>query len=665
MVRLWRSFNLKRVRRTTRAGASLLLSLLAVAGNLAHAADPQPYKVEFTDTPDKALNDMLKGTSDLDNLRKTAPVGPFGLIGRAHADITRLKTVLDSFGYYQGSVQITIDSLPLDDPALNDDLVNRAAKVDARVVVGFTLGPLFHLGTITLPDNLPPSAAAALKLSTGDPAVAADVLAAADRVRQTLADDGYAFAKVKPPHAKEVSARQVLNVSLDITPGERYRLGEIRLVGLQQTNAAYVRKRLLIHPGDEYRATAIEKARQDLLATAVFTQVTVKLDPAPDATGRVALTFNFRERKPHLVGLTGAYSSDLGISSGVKWTQREVTGNADALTLSANVIDLGGGTASTGVGYDLNGTYVIPDWKTRDQTLQVQLGALRQSLNAYDQTAVTTGLSVIRKLSPVWTLSAGATVEREQITQEAPPDVAESVAVGCTRDVAPPLTGTTEPRCIYHYTLVGIPLTGTFNSTGLDSPLADATRGVRASLTLTPTFSIGHQSSEFLVTQLTAAAYFDLNKWGLASTAGRSVLAVRGLEGLAAGASEYSLPPDQRFYAGGSGTIRGYRYQSVGPTFQDGNPIGGTAIQAGSVEFRQRVGAALGFATFIDAGNVSRSLDPVSGSFKVGVGAGVRYYTALGPLRIDLAVPLQRRSGPGVANPDDAFEIYIGLGQAF
>jgi translocation and assembly module TamA len=426
-----------------------------------------------------------------------------------------------------------------------------------------------------------------------------------------------------------------------------------------------VRRRLLIHPGDEYRATAIEKARQDLLATAVFTQVTVKLDPAPDAAGRIALTFNFRERKPRLVGLTGAYSSDLGISAGVKWTKREITGNADALTLSANVIDLGGGTASTGVGYDLNGTYVIPDWTTRDQTLQVQLGALRQSLNAYDQTAVTSGLSVIRKVSPLWTVSAGATVEREQITQEAPPDVAESIAVGCTQDIAPPRAGTTEPRCVYHYTLLGLPLTGTFNNTGLDSPLADATKGVRASLTLTPTFSIGHQTSEFLVTQLTASAYVDMNKWGLASTAGRSVLAVRGLAGFAAGASEYSLPPDQRFYAGGSGTIRGYRYQSVGPTFQDGNPIGGTAIQAGSLEFRQRVGASLGFATFVDAGNVSRSLNPLSGSLKVGVGAGVRYYTALGPLRIDLAVPLQRRTGAGVVQPDDAFEIYIGLGQAF
>ena len=103
----------------------------------------------------------------------------------------------------------------------------------------------------------------------------------------------------------------------------------------------------------------------------------------------------------------------------------------------------------------------------------------------------------------------------------------------------------------------------------------------------------------------------------------------------------------------------------MGPAFPDGNPIGGTAINAGTIEFRQRVGAALGFATFVDAGNASSNLDPFRGNLKVGVGAGVRYYTALGPLRVDLAFPLQRRSGPGVVNPDDAFEVYIGLGQAF
>jgi translocation and assembly module TamA len=179
---------------------------------------------------------------------------------------------------------------------------------------------------------------------------------------------------------------------------------------------------------------------------------------------------------------------------------------------------------------------------------------------------------------------------------------------------------------------------------------------------VTPTYSIGHPSSRFFVTQATGSVYFDLNDIGLNKTPGRSILALRALGGLAAGAGEFSLPPDQRFYAGGSGTIRGYRYQAVGPLFPNGNPIGGTAINAGTIEFRQRIGTNFGTAFFVDGGNVSKNLSPFHGNPRFGAGAGVRYYTPIGPVRVDFALPIQRRSGP---NPDDAFEIYIGLGQAF
>jgi translocation and assembly module TamA len=62
---------------------------------------------------------------------------------------------------------------------------------------------------------------------------------------------------------------------------------------------------------------------------------------------------------------------------------------------------------------------------------------------------------------------------------------------------------------------------------------------------------------------------------------------------------------------------------------------------------------------------VSNNLNPIGGALKAGAGVGLRYYTPIGPIRLDVALPLQRRSGPNVANPDDSFEIYIGLGQAF
>jgi translocation and assembly module TamA len=159
--------------------------------------------------------------------------------------------------------------------------------------------------------------------------------------------------------------------------------------------------------------------------------------------------------------------------------------------------------------------------------------------------------------------------------------------------------------------------------------------------------------------------YLDMHNLFPGVDPGRSVIAARALAGMVRGTVWYNLPPDQRFYAGGSGTVRGYRFQSVGPQYElpdgtpSGIPTGGTSLQALGLELRQRVGMNFGFVVFVDGGGVSQSAAPFSGLFRVGVGTGVRYYTPIGPIRFDVAVPTNRRPN------DDSFEIYIGLGQAF
>jgi translocation and assembly module TamA len=678
----------------------LLCALALLLGSQAYAADPQSYKVDLASTGKSDMNATLKATSDLVTLRTSAPVGPFGLIGRARSDLERLKTVLESYGYYQSYVAITIDSLNLDDPTLGDELTSKAKGDDARVKVTFNIGPLYHLRRVDIDGEIPQPVRSALALPTGAPAVASQVLAAGDRLQTALEDEGYAFAKVDTPVAHEDPPNQVLDVSFHVVTGARVNIGEIRFRGLKRMHEAFVRNRLLIHKGEQYGAGKLERARKDLLALGVFTSVTVQLGTAADSAGEVPVTFRVRERPLHLVNLSAAYSTDLGGSTGVTWTDRNMTGRADSLALSASVINLGG-SASNGIGYDLGAKYLLPEFGHRDQSLQLAVQAIHQSLQAYDQKALTFGATLSRKFSPEWTASVGLTAEVERIGQEGYYYATCTSLTDCppldpkTDQCYNPSTCTvgivaeffTPHRLTTNYTLLGIPFSILYNSTGQDSPLEDATHGFRASFSETPTVSFGRtaaqppgiqlaaasaaKNAKFFITQGSVSYYFDLHNLGLNPDPSRSILALRALAGLAQGAGQYSLPPDQRFYAGGSGTIRGYRYQSVGPLFTtNGDPIGGTAINAGQAEFRQRIGQSLGFAVFMDAGQVSQKVNPLDSTLRFGAGAGVRYYTPIGPLRLDFGLPINRQH---VKDPNtgkvtavgDAFELYIGLGQSF
>lgn len=635
----------------------VLVAAVASLGAAARAADPQSYKVELTSTGDGTIDSTLHATSDLVSLRTSAPVSPYGLIARARSDIDRLKTVLESYGYYQSSVSAHIDGAALNTPGLADQLMALPKKQDAKIQVEFTLGPLYHVGRITIEGDLPATAQGALPLKTGAPAIASMVLAAGSKLLSVLGEQGYAFAKVDPPVAYEDKTDPVLDVTFRVEAGAKVRIGEIRFRGLKRVKERVVRRRLLVHTGDQYNSSAVERARSDLLSLGVFAAVSVDVGSKADDTGGVPITFKMRERLRHTINVTAAYSTDLGGSGGVTWGDRNMFGNAGQLTVTTQLLNAGG-SSTNGLGYDVNVKYLLPDFGHRDQTLQLSVGAIKQYLDAYDQTATTAGATLIRKLDRQWTVSAGVSTVNEKIIQV--------VGVSCgpmppDKPCPPPYEKDTQAKyATYYYTLIQLPFVITYDSTDLASPLDDPTHGMRDSLSITPTHSLGASSATFLIDQLKIATYFDLDHW-LPTSAGRSVIAARLLIGLAQGAGEYSLPPDQRFYGGGSASIRGYAYQAVGPNFpQTSYPVGGTALVAGGVEYRQRFGRNFGAAFFVDLGQVSNTLTVTPGNIFVGVGAGVRYYTPIGPIRLDVALPTK-----STAIDNQSFQIYIGLGQAF
>src|ERR1700722_5599963 len=219
--------------------------LLAVAfASLAQAADPQPYRVDMASVGDGNFDATVKAPSDLLTLRGTAPVSPFGLIARARSDVDRLTTALQSFGYYQCGVGIKINGTLVNNPGLADILTALPKGSDAQVAISFTLGPLYHIGSIDIDGDLPEGVRSTLGLTTGEAAVASEVLAGGARLQTALQERGYAFArggpglqpprkergypfaKGAPPVAYESATAPVLDLRFHVVVGSKANIGE-------------------------------------------------------------------------------------------------------------------------------------------------------------------------------------------------------------------------------------------------------------------------------------------------------------------------------------------------------------------------------------------------------------------------------------------------------
>jgi translocation and assembly module TamA len=595
-----------------------------LAAGSARAADPQPYAVTISATGDAAIDSTLKASAQLVTLHDKIPVPPFALIVRARSDIPRLQTALDSFGYYLNKVGVTIGGHALADPQLPAWLDSVAPNTSVDVAVAVDTGPLFRLGTVVIEGGIPDVDRQTLGLRSGDTAIAANVLDARTRLLDALQEDGYALASVEAPVVMADDAHHEIDVTYKATTGPRVEIGTISFKGLEDVNEGFARRLLTIKTGDRYKPSAIEKARRALMAQGVFSGVNVRAADHLSQDGRIPLAFEVEERKRHAVTVAGSYSTDLGISLSTTWSHRNLFGNAEQLNLTAAGTGLG--TSTTGVGYNLSAQFIKPLFPGPDETLEIDLSGVKENFEAYDQTAERLAGFLRRKFSDQWTGSAGLSLLHDDVSQE-----------GVDRT----------------YELLAVPLTVSYDTTGLTDLPLDPTAGVRASFIATPTRSFDSSHLTFLVLQLSGSTYFDL------LGDGRSVLALRGLTGTILGAATDDLPPDQRLYAGGSGTVRGFAYQSIGPQFADGNPQGAKSIDAATIEFRQRFGGDWGGAGFVDAGQASADGPPFTGTVEVGAGLGARYYTSIGALRLDVAVPLTHISG------GDAFEIYVGLGQAF
>lgn len=656
------------------------------------AADPQTYRVEIRPTGNADVDATLSDVSNLVSLKKTQAVGAFALAARVKSDYERLQSAMDSFGYYNAQIHMKVGAAAeiaeasskdkkkkkkkdtkqsdvhqvthLDHTmdGSNPDLPNFIGKIpakeDAVIVIQVDKGEQYHLGKVELVENKPVGQALGNKtssapdttpkaisqpvtltddqqktfnLKSGQPAVSADIVAAQGRLLTSLQEDGHALAKVGDPVAYLRPDTKTLDIVYNVNPGPIVDLGNIEFKGLKKVHEDFVRKRLLLHDGQLYQPSKIESARQDLSSLGVFSSIDATAASKVDANGRLPLVLTFKEAKRRSISFEAGYSTDLGGRLGVRWSHRNLFGNAEKLNIAALATGLGG-TAQKGLGYDVYADFTKPDYLRRDQDFNARIEAVKQKLYSYNQTALLIKGGLNRKINKRWRASVYLGAMQERIIQQ---------------------------HIKNDYTMINIPLAVSYDSTDLASPMMSPTHGMKGNVSLTPTESFGDGAIFFAILEGSASTYFDLAKIGLTKP-GDSIFAFRGTVGTIQGASRMNMPPDQRMYAGGTSTVRGYRFQGVGPQFRGTKyAVGGKAMDAGTIEFRQKITESFGAQTFMDAGQVSEKSMPFEGDLRVGVGAGVKYYTPLGPIRFDVALPVNRPPR------GDKFEVYISLGETF
>jgi translocation and assembly module TamA len=409
-------------------------------------------------------------------------------------------------------------------------------------------------------------------------------------------------------------ATKTMSATYTIAPGAEARFGATTITGLKRVDRDFITRRIAWAEGAPYDERRVEATRQDLVHSGLFSGVLIGHAEAPAPDGTVAMTVMLIEGPPRSVGAGVGYNTTIGLGARAFWEHRNLFGEGEDLRLSA-------GAAQKQVGVAAN--FRKPDFLVRRQDLVTDAELLHETTDAYKSRRERAYVGLEEHMLPPYTLGGGVSLERAYLTET-------------SRDE--------------NYLLLGTPLFARRDTT---DDLLDPTIGTRTTLSATPYHGLVGRSLDFLMMRVEGRTYHRVGD------SDKYVLAAYGALGSIVGASLEGLPADKRLYAGGAGSVRGYGYQRAGPVDASNVPVGGRSSLEFGGEFRWRVTETIGLVPFFDAGNVYDTNLPRNASLFYSAGLGLRYYTAIGPIRLDLAFPIEKRAS------DSAFQVYISVGQAF
>lgn len=572
--------------------------LLALELTAPAASDPMTYDVRFRGLPDRGLRRACEEASEACALRDRPPPTDALLLGRGERDVPRVLERLRSEGYYGATVAV------------------RLVASGRRLVFDVDAGPRYRLGRVSI-DASPARApeARSIGLKPGEVARASYVLEAEEQLLQHVRRQGHPFPRVRERRVTHDPARRVIAVDWSVDPGRAATMGPVAVTGLVRVSETCVRNELAWPEGRRFDPDAIDEARTRLMRSALFSAVRFEMPDEVPPDGSLRVRVDLRERRRRTVTLGAGYKTDEGAGGFAQWEHRNLFGGAERLGLGATVAEA---TRSA------QAQFAKPHVGRPRQSLVLDARAAEDRPDAYVSRNVRTSAMLVREWTARVTGRAGAAFRYSVVDQLDEED---------------------------DFVLASLPVEVDWNTS---DDLLDPRRGARLLARAEPFYDVVQGDLGFLKSRATISRYQRLNRERTWLLAGRA--SVGGIAGAGAGA----IPADERFYAGGGSSIRGYAYQSVGP-MQDDDPLGGRSLLELSVELRAQVGASLGFVAFVDGGTAfENSVPDFDETIRWGAGAGVRYYTLVGPVRADIGVPLDPRDGI-----DRDYQLYVSIGQAF
>lgn len=561
-----------------------------------------PYTATLKGAPSDTARQAILVQTDTFSRQDQPPRTQALLRKRVDDDLPVIRSILRALGYYKIHIATDVDT----------------QNSPARVHLNITPGPLFRMGSVTL-DGIPSHLAVSppkLGLAPGTPATAAAIRQGEAMLLDMLGDHGHPFAQTRSRDVVADHALNQVNVHWEMDPGPLCTFGPVTITGLDQVDPGFVRRTIVWQEGETFNATAQDATRMKLLKSGLFATVRINHPDSPRADQTLPMTIDLQERVPRTVKAGLEYATDTGPGATFSWEHRNLFHQGELLRTKARVNDLV---------QEADARLVFPAFFGPWQ-MTTQGGLGREYTDAYTSKSITAGMMLERQQTP-WLRTGGGV--RYQLSAIDDSDDGEET-----------------------YGLVSFPV---FADAVQASPLLDPRSGWTLKGETAPYLDLLGQNILFVKARIQGSTYLPL----LPSK--KLILALRGVLGSLGGTGLQDIPANERFYAGGGGSVRGYAYQMAGDLDDDDDPYGGLSKIECAAELRAAFTKTLGGVVFLDGGRAfTRAVPRDPTDLFWGAGVGLRYFTPIGPIRLDAAFPLNGRHAI-----DDTWQVYISIGQAF